>query len=83
MTDLDQAWKEWEMEQKKPREFWIRELTLICNDRKGLEFGQDVVHVREVVPIDWENVWKLFEEHNGFNKPYFESIIEKAIKGEV
>lgn len=44
----------------KPREFWIQK-----SHMKAYEAPDDVIgaiHVREVVPIDWEKLWRDFNQ---------------------
>ena len=77
---------------KKPREFWIK-------DHGGPTFDVEVlytpisnsIHVREVVPIDWEKIKNEFDDHlfdNGdravFNSSWdkVKELVEKQLRGE-
>lgn len=54
MTELEQAWKEWEMEQKKPREFWLNEMTGEFISLDTLTNKGYSLHVREVLTKEME-----------------------------
>lgn len=73
----------------KPREFWVAELP-------GKSFAVSTVaprppsvriHVREVVPIDWEKVWGEYK-HEWDALPedmykFIQQLVEKALIGEL
>lgn len=72
----------------KPREFKLeveawRTNALPLNDdfRNDLTTGE-VIHVREVVPIPWDNVWA--EYGRKVHKPeLIQELVERALKGEL
>lgn len=81
----------------KPREFWIaKKETLIFTDgnllhptiqismavSKKFEGG---IHVREVMPIDWERIWDSMAiiPPNKDAKEAFQEFVEQTLKGEL
>ena len=77
----------------RPREFWINPEHNLCLEfggkaKIGLNGEQQLlpmIHVREVVPIDWNKVWKTWEKDNGYDIDYgvVQDLVEKALKGEL
>lgn len=49
----------------------------------------DLIHVREVVPIDWGKIWKkIFDDETGYipnkeERMQIQQLVEEQIKGEV
>lgn len=75
---------------KKPREFRLRLETLIVNnlDERQQRTFPFHIHVREVVPIDWEKVWKEYSKRPGHPESHFyietiQELVEKSLKGEL
>lgn len=71
----------------KPREFWVREAIDLfggpCLLVYDLRLADKDIHVREVVPIDWEKVWKEYGgAHFWESKEQIQELIEKQLVGE-
>lgn len=81
----------------KPREFWIRENKNYPEDSGPLFYCSTAAPrppstaflVREVVPIDWEKLWKKFLGERLFNEiniqeqfMIIEKLVEKQLRGE-
>lgn len=73
----------------KPREFWISDdLEYVSVNTKYCEpeYGP-WMHVREVLPIDWERVWVAFAEQNytyiisKSDQITIKALVERALKG--
>ncbi len=76
----------------KAREFWINLKVSPKSAYPEPNFGgrKGLIHVREVVPIDWEKVWKKFMSTANFNEGFgmaevkqIQELVEKALKGEL
>lgn len=81
----------------KPRDFWIgfsitgnvERLFYMEPDSESLEqykIFEPLIHVREVVPIDWDKVWeKYWEKFEGQNHKigddYIQQLVEMQLKG--
>lgn len=81
-----------------PREFWIafyRDFPNILSAHEfkpipGINIDPDtneVIHVREVVPINWEKVYAILKIHHGIellpeDKKALEELVEKQLAGE-
>ncbi len=76
---------------KKPREFWINPVAI--KEPKSAVYYEaldepcaDTVHVREVVPLDWEKMFNLmYAKHLNVDtgREEMQKIIELALKGEL
>lgn len=87
----------------KLREFWITAESFdhlngsqlrycVDKDPKGFDIHpEQFIHVREVMPIDWEKVWNYLDNWSGCsievsNKHYLDKLkelIEKQLAGEL
>jgi len=69
----------------KVREFWVRRSTLNATDKgpKGHKDCDDLLHVREVIPIDWEKVWLLADCKYAHEQCIIKALVEKALKGKL
>lgn len=82
----------------KPREFaltWVHNYVLgeykgvtdlIIEDPTPDELENNVVHVREVVPVDWDKVWAAWQERSDTDTHHYkiiQELVEKAIRGEL
>ena len=86
----------------KPREFWINginfeqiwpidDMAMTCFITFNNPDRKEAILVREVVPIDWEKVWKGFEEYCASDRcthlwpqseKEIQQLIEKQLRGE-
>lgn len=74
----------------KPREFWILDNeAYTCEQDTGILHAPEQIHVREVVPFNWNKIWLKFEKFSAGNnllsecdKDMIEELIEKQLKGE-
>lgn len=73
----------------KPREFWITGNGVVFNFCPTPEMEiKTVIHVREVVPIDWISVWlKIGKSSDGFyltnhQETVIRETIEKQLAGD-
>lgn len=67
----------------KPREFWIT--MEFPGPHMSIEGGRGAFLVREVVPIDWEKVWKDYyfgKNIDGVNYELIQKLVEKQLRGE-
>ncbi len=81
----------------KPREFWITFEGDPKRDKSSLRWvslipdestmGFEVIHCREVVPIDWPYLWGVYQETRGVflgrdQQDLIEKLVEKQRAGE-
>jgi hypothetical protein len=79
----------------KPREFDLyisEDETHVCENSvpwtEGCDWAKPDIHVREVLPIDWEKVWSEFEKDPygapmpNFRKEVLQQFVEKQLAGE-
>lgn len=64
----------------KPKEFWV-ELKNMCAFEEPPAGHRPSVHVREVVVIDWNEVWASTFV-NDDKKSIIQQAVEKQLKGE-
>ncbi len=74
----------------KPREFWIGEVGFLDIHQASSVPPQNeswaeqrfIIHVREVVPIDWKKVWEQYDGIERFDHLEIQNLIEKQLAGE-
>ncbi len=79
----------------KPREFYLLGYEHIGKYYPAYEpdivdpiLREQSIHVREVVPIDWEKVWQEYDRSGPHDGPYediakIQELVERALKGEL
>jgi hypothetical protein len=81
----------------KAREFWIDDILNVDRPKQKTayayyedteNFNGKTIHVREVMPIDWEKVWKYLNSQGCYDISHeviglLPIAIEKSLKGEL
>lgn len=72
----------------KPREFWIpmdstgqAGVVWVRDPKNYQNVPWDFIHVREIVPIDWDKVWKNYTGDDCY-KEKIQQLVEKQLAGE-